>query len=205
MKYFRPKFPLDTTFLFIFSPDSLSGYYSDTCGHVKVWPQWQVLADFVFRCTILFLPLPHPPTPTPSPPTLPNTALKMPFCHFIDCFVRSNRSDHINAAQRHLSSSGSNRKPQLQGCQASVHVYTTSQIPESLTELHIYKIATCSDKFFSPYLFKALLSEKCYWEGCLEIRESNNLGGQADKFASSGYRSQIGWICFLSSWEIERC
>ena len=203
MKYFRPKFPLDTTFLFVYSPDSLSGY-SNTCGHVKLWPQWQVLLDFVFRCTILFLPLPHPPTPTPSPPTLPNTALKMPFCCFIDCFVRSNQSDHINAAQRHLSSSGSNRKPQLQDCQASVHVYTTSQTPESLTELHIYKIATCPDKFFSPYLFKALLSEKCYWEGCLEICQSNNLGGQADKFASSGYKSQIGWMCFLPSWEIKR-
>lgn len=152
-----------------------------------------------------FLPLPHPPTPTPSPPTLPNTALKMPFCRFIDCSVRSNWSDHINAAQRHLSSSGSNRKPQLQDCQASVHIYTTSQTPESLTELHIYKIPTCSDKFFPPYLFKALLSEKCYWEGYLEICESNNLGGQADKFASSGYKSQIDWICFLSSWEIERC
>lgn len=156
-------------------------------------------------CVQVYNSLSSSSLPSYSHSISPNTALKMPFCRFIDCFVRSNRSDHINAAQRHLSSSGSNRKPQLQDCQAPVHVYTTSQTPESLTELHIYKIATCSDKFFPPHLFKALLSEKCYWEGSLEICESNNLGGKAGKFASSGYKAQIGWICFLPSWEIERC
>lgn len=93
-------------------------------------------------------------------------------------------------------------KPQLHDCCALVHIYPTFQTPESSCNSAFVKLPCVQASFFLPYLFKALLPEKYYWEGWLELCESNSFGDWVGKFVSSGHKASV---CFLSFWEIERC